>query len=189
MLTPNRSFAVATCKRNQRFRSHLQEKSDNFSEYSERTEALAGRLRANLSDLPGKIGISAAMFYAYRTGKYPISLKAWRKLEAAEKAAGLTSTDRPPDTRQQSSFAVRDAEVEYRASPKTTFSRLDEISGAVASLQQEIDSMRLLANEYSLGDLISRMQASGAWPPSPEDAKLSPSLLMLKYALPTTPEK
>lgn len=29
------------------------------------------------------------MFHAYRSGKYPISEKAWRKLEAAERAAGI----------------------------------------------------------------------------------------------------
>ena len=29
------------------------------------------------------------MFFAYRSGKYAISAKAWRKLEAAEQAAGL----------------------------------------------------------------------------------------------------
>ena len=29
------------------------------------------------------------MFYAYRSGKYPISKKAWSKLETAERRAGI----------------------------------------------------------------------------------------------------
>lgn len=64
----------------------MQQKSELFSEFSERTEELAKRLDVNVSDLPEIIGVSASMFHAYRSGKSPISLKAWRKLEAAEKA-------------------------------------------------------------------------------------------------------
>lgn len=68
----------------------MQQKSENFSEYSERTEALARNLGVNLSDLPEKIGVSNSMFHAYRSGKYPISQKAWRKLEQAEEAHART---------------------------------------------------------------------------------------------------
>ena len=76
----------------------MQQKSEKFSEYSERTEFLATSLRQNLSDLPEKIGVSPSMFYSYRTGKHPISAKAWRKLEVAEKAAGIEwdRPDKPP---------------------------------------------------------------------------------------------
>lgn len=65
----------------------MQGKSEKFSEYSERTEMLASDLGLNLSDLPLKIGVSASMFHAYRSGKHPISGKAWRKLEEAESRA------------------------------------------------------------------------------------------------------
>lgn len=68
----------------------MQDKSEFFSEFSERTETLARFMGLRLSDLPENIGVSASMFYAYRSGKYPISSKAWRKLEQAEKAAGIT---------------------------------------------------------------------------------------------------
>lgn len=67
----------------------MQDKSENYSEFSESTERLAQKLGKNLNDLPPLIGISPAMFYAYRNGKYRISEKAWRKLRAAEAAAGL----------------------------------------------------------------------------------------------------
>lgn len=67
----------------------MQEKSEKKSEFSERTEFLAKKLRINLSDLPPKIGVSNSQYHAYRSGKQPISEKAWRKLEAAERAAGI----------------------------------------------------------------------------------------------------
>lgn len=75
----------------------MQAKSENYSEFSDRTERLAARLEKNLNDLPPLIGISPAMFYAYRTGKYKISPKAWRKLEAVETENGLNQTPAPGD--------------------------------------------------------------------------------------------
>jgi hypothetical protein len=68
----------------------MQQKSENFLEFSERTEALAQKLGVNLNDLPPIIGISPAMLYANRTGKNRISEKTWRKLESAEATAGIS---------------------------------------------------------------------------------------------------
>jgi len=67
----------------------VQEKSKSYQSFCERTDALAKELRINVSDLPQKIEVSASMFHSYRSGKYPISAKAWRKLEAAEAGAGV----------------------------------------------------------------------------------------------------
>lgn len=67
----------------------MQQKSESFSEFSERTEKLAAKLTLKLGELPERIGVSPAMFFAYRTGKNKISDKAWRKLEGAEREAGL----------------------------------------------------------------------------------------------------
>jgi len=51
------------------------------------------------------------MFYGYRSGKNPISRKAWRKLEAAEVAAGVRHTGRPEPYRviEEAPAAVQDA--------------------------------------------------------------------------------
>jgi hypothetical protein len=54
-----------------------------------RTDDLAVRLGVNVQDLPDKIGISRASLFSYRTGNRPLTSKAWAKLEAAERAAGL----------------------------------------------------------------------------------------------------
>jgi hypothetical protein len=66
-----------------------QEKSDNHAYFSEKSERLAKHLGINLDAIPAYIGISKDMFYAYRTGRHPISAKAWRKLKQAEIEAGL----------------------------------------------------------------------------------------------------
>lgn len=42
-----------------------------------------------MSEIHAFLGISKATVFAYRSGKQPISDKAWRKLEAAEARAGL----------------------------------------------------------------------------------------------------
>lgn len=105
-------------KRNRRNRSRIQQKSENYSEFSERTEILSRSLRLNLSDLPKKIGISASMFHAYRSGKYPISPKVWRKLEAAERSAGIEVKNPDADADQGTGFALNETHLEYKALPK-----------------------------------------------------------------------
>lgn len=80
----------------------MQAESENFSEFSERTESLSDSTGCRLSDLPALIGISASMFHAYRSGKYPISAKAWRKLEAAERKAGI----RPGEAKAEAAAAA-----------------------------------------------------------------------------------
>jgi hypothetical protein len=138
----------------------MQAKSENFSEFSERTEVLSRRLHLNVSDLPEKISISASMFHAYRSGKYPISPKAWRKLELAERAAGLGV-----------GAAVLEKEEE------SSSGRLGEIRAQLASLQAEISTL----GDFSYSDLQSRLQSAGALPVSPQDARLTPAQLWAKY--------
>lgn len=67
----------------------MQAKLDENRVFSERSDALSEHLRISLRETAARIGISQAMLFAYRTGKSPVSGKAWRKLEAAERAAGL----------------------------------------------------------------------------------------------------
>ncbi len=71
----------------------MQAENQNFSDFSRRTEILAEKLGVRLVDLPTHLGISKAMLFAYRKGGYTISGKAWRKLEQAERAAGLLAPE------------------------------------------------------------------------------------------------
>ena len=67
----------------------MQEKSEFSLIFSERTDALASHFGIRVIDLPKKIKISEDMLMGYRTGRYPISKKAWMKLDQAEIEAGL----------------------------------------------------------------------------------------------------
>ncbi|MDR2512668.1 MAG: hypothetical protein LBD01_02575 [Puniceicoccales bacterium] len=71
----------------------MQQKSDIFQTFTTHTDFLALKL-GSLEAVPIAMGISRAMFYAYRAGKNPISHKAWLKLERAEKAAGIEAEGR-----------------------------------------------------------------------------------------------
>ena len=63
--------------------------------FSERTDELSRQIGCTMRDLAGKIGISQAMLFAYRSGKSEPTLKVFRKLEAAERAAGVQNGTDP----------------------------------------------------------------------------------------------
>lgn len=68
----------------------MQAENETSWNFSERTDALAQKLGCDLGDLCAELGMGRASFFSYRTGKRPISGKAWAKLAAAERAAGIT---------------------------------------------------------------------------------------------------
>lgn len=59
--------------------------------FSDKTDQLADRLGVTLKELTDVLGISTDSLFGYRTGRLPISAKAWRKLRNAEAKAGLIS--------------------------------------------------------------------------------------------------
>lgn len=138
------------------------------------------------------------MMHAYRSGKYPISPKAWRKLEAAERAAGIAVIG----DQEEGGSVGKEGHVKYPTAreaknnpppekglpaftPPSGFSRLEEISARINAVQEDFQqAIQQATAGFSMEELISRMQAANAWPPSPEDAKLSPAFLMLKYQPP-----
>jgi len=141
----------------------MQDKSDRHSEFSERTEALSENLGILLSDLPSKIGVSASMFYAYRTGKQPISSKAWRKLESAESAAGIVRF--PQGLGDETS--VREDSRSYRTSTSESLRSPGEptIMERMETLQRGYDETReALADANrkldALMDLFTKMPKS-----------------------------
>ena len=92
----------------------MQAKNYSGTNFLDRTERLATRLGCTLRELGPKIGISSAMFFGCRSGKYDISLKTWRKLEAAEKAAGII-----PDI-PQPEIIIAENRTQYRPSKTLT---------------------------------------------------------------------
>lgn len=86
-----------------------QEKNRSNREFSQRTDGLARRLGVPLNDLEGSTGISSRMLYAYRKDGYPITRKAWAKLEAAEAVAGIAVSREKSQQQSMSSSAKSDA--------------------------------------------------------------------------------
>ena len=129
--------------------------------------------------------------HAYRSGKYPISPKAWRKLEQAERAAGLHQADAP----QESGITLRETEVNYRhgGNPKKldpytqteSLQKLDDLARQVEAMRSELFPPSLISGFAELRKLMpiieANMKAAGAWPASPEDGKLTPGQLLSKY--------
>jgi hypothetical protein len=68
----------------------MQPETETFGDFLKRTDALALVLGLNVQDLPEVLDVSRASLFSYRTGNRPISSKAWRKLEQAERSAGIT---------------------------------------------------------------------------------------------------
>jgi hypothetical protein len=126
----------------------LQEENQNFTEFSRRTEALATKLGCRLVDLPNVLGISRAMLFAYRRGQSPISGKAWRKLEAAERAAGIGAGPGPPSAYPPPTSRLPSADLPPPPRQDTP---------ALAALAARLDAIesRLDAIESRLDDLIN----------------------------------
>ena len=145
----------------------MQQQNRSSSHFSQRTEILSEQLGLLLRDLPVRIGISDRMFYGYRSGSYPISDKAWRKLEAAERAAGLGIPESAPPP----------ALGEPSAEPPP-----DHGDGAAEMARRIADLLRPdLPGLFPMAELIGRMEAAGAWPPTGADLTLTPGQLWAKY--------
>lgn len=95
----------------------MQADSQTSSDFYDRTERLAEVLRVTQEELAERIGVSRAMHFGYRSGKYPVSRKVWRKLEESETQAGIRP--RPDELRSAESpakFGSREA-LHGHASP------------------------------------------------------------------------
>jgi hypothetical protein len=135
----------------------MQAENQNFSDFFLRTEQLADKLGIRAVDLPDVIGISKAMLFAYRKGKYPISWRAWKKLESAELCAGIgrdenqtieddTSNNErdSPQSPQSSPPICQVASIcEFQAESRTAFAAiLAEIAASEARIAAMIAEMR-----------------------------------------------
>jgi hypothetical protein len=146
------------------------------SQFLQRTDALASALDCYLRDLPAKIGISERSMFGYRAGKYPVTAKALRKLEAAERAAGVASAAPPPPPGEDSDFVVREGSPKYSPPFSPTESNIR------ALVRDEL--ARVAVPVIALDDLRRHMLPAGAWPPAGPDLLLTPAEILVKYPLP-----
>jgi hypothetical protein len=71
----------------------VQEKTDTLENFLRRTDRLAEVLKKQIGELPPVVGMSRASLFGYRSGKRPLTIKAFRKLEEAEKVAGIAGNE------------------------------------------------------------------------------------------------
>jgi hypothetical protein len=77
----------------------MQGDKSTFLDFSRRTAELAAARGCDVQDLAapnGPLGFSRASLFAYRTGKAKITDKAWAKLAAAEREAGIGAPAHAP---------------------------------------------------------------------------------------------
>ena len=122
------------------------------------------------------------MFYGYRSGKYPISAKVLRKLEAAEKAAGIGPKEDSPappfaETSAKPNLSMTDEEL----FPSTT---AEEWVSIRAQLSEYAQKLRRLDIQARMLTLKERMAAAGSWPPDDADLKLPLAEILKKYPPP-----
>jgi len=120
----------------------------SHSHFSQRTDRLAEILGCNLNDLPGKIGISQRSLYGYRSGKYPVTAKALRKLNAAEVAAKISNNDpgsaehftdpKFPGVGETACRACEDPAIYRVRRPET----LENLADRVARLERIVETIR-----------------------------------------------
>ncbi len=90
----------------------------------------------NLSELPEIIGISKAMLFAYRSGKNRITSKVWRKLESAERLAGLSDTSDKSDPSDGGSAKSAGKPKDFPGAEG------ENLPGRVAALEAELARQR-----------------------------------------------
>jgi hypothetical protein len=121
----------------------VQDKNHSFIDFSERTEALAVALGKNVSELPVFIGISPSMLHSYRSGKLPISAKAWRKLEAAElkivDSQTLKQTQKIKETHYPDDHSGYGVQILKDAEKPITAADFAETKDRIKTLEEKLD--------------------------------------------------
>jgi transcriptional regulator with XRE-family HTH domain len=74
--------------------NNIKKKVNNFENFLERSDLLAAKLLLSQEELADFLGIGRTTLWGYRKGTRPINGKAWRKLEDAERAAGIDQVTR-----------------------------------------------------------------------------------------------
>lgn len=116
----------------------MQEKKDTFLDFSDRTDFLAEFLKLNLGDLPDLLGISRASFFSYRTGKRPLSKKAWVKLDALERMHGVSrASPQTADLKSESSTVSKSPEKQ----PDETASQIKALEAKVELLTRMVETL------------------------------------------------
>jgi len=158
----------------------VQTKNETSDDFLRRTDELAVSKRLHIDDLPDILGFSRASLYAYRAGKRSITRKAWLKLEAAERKAGVCLAEVPPESRQD--CAMAESFTHPKEAPPFSLDQSQEIRAIVREELARLDSPA-----FTMASLAARLTAARAWPPAGPDLHLTPTQLWHKYPPAPTP--
>lgn len=115
------------------------------------------------------------MFYGYRTAKYPVTAKVWNKLEAAERAAGVSND-------QNTSGHALDVNANKQAKVKDFAATYGKEVMAENELRRALEMMETLARELAEKNRqiaekdrqIERLLGLLESPPRPDDDSPEP---------------
>ena len=150
-----------------------------------------------MQELPEILGIGRASLFCCRTGKRPITRKTWLKLEAAERAAGLTAQSaaavvREGNPKQSIGLSAEQIAADAALFPNASPEELEAARSELAPLGEAFRPYRdftskILESHAALMDALyeevkMHMKAAGTWPPSGKEDGLSLTQLWAKYA-------
>ena len=112
----------------------MQEKSDSLRKFLDRVGKLSVLYGFSTVQTCIKIGLARSLYYQIKDGKRPITAKLWRKLEEAERTAGIHATIVPES--EKSVNYVRDADDLSSNPPKklSLEARLDRLERLIFKL-------------------------------------------------------
>ena len=128
-----------------------------------RTDKMADQLGLNVQDLQEILGMGRASIFSYRTGKRPITRRAWSKLEAAEKKVSQKS--KASIEEYQKPEPIAESLSRQNLSSCVQEENLDDIHKRLLALETQV---RVLTQ--AVGSLIPQGQPAKVKKPSHESA-------------------
>lgn len=152
---------------------NLQAKLDNSEIFLDRFNQLSVQTGLSIVQCCKNAGISRSLFYEIRDGNRAVSDKVIRKLEQAERTAGIHAVAEPGPVGMAGSQAAPESSGEKPPGTEDPF-----------SFQAQIDALKsqIQVSAFTLAELETRMVSARAWPASPSDRQLTPAQLWGKYA-------
>ena len=114
---------------NEPFLNLLQEKIIYSGTFLARTDVLAAKMRLNVEDLTGILGVSRSSLFGWRKGRRKVSPKAWRTLERAERDAEESQSPRESgfEVPREIEGVLCEYEAPYESGNDTGMSLRDEV--------------------------------------------------------------
>lgn len=120
-----------------------------------RTDLLASTMRVNVEDLTEILGVSRSSLFGWRKGRRTVSSKAWRKLELAEREAGIDSLAESEEANDEPDSEEADQVLEIRL--QAMEKKMDEMMPILKEVRSLLSSREELvvsgANYRIKGDI------------------------------------